>query len=194
MDQAYDLRQRSVEHALKKRKSLHLYIQHKEEAFIIEQLIQSLSDYGYESFCVATPEAKARFRPKFQDQLLHPDVLQQSSSLRIDVCLFIQVKGEEVLRSADIPAILFLSANEERLLDAYQLLKNHTPPRAYIIGAEVGSNERNQQARLNLRKTASRFLEIDVVDLGLVNQASAGFTDAVYEAIGLLIKDWLMAK
>lgn len=99
-----------------------------------------------------------------------------------------------MLRSADIPAILFLSANEERLLDAYQLLKNHTPPRAYIIGAEVGSNERNQQARLNLRKTASRFLEIDVVDLGLVNQASAGFTDAVYEAIGLLIKDWLMAK
>lgn len=192
MDQAHNLRQRSIEHSLHKRKALHLFISNADDACIVEQLIHSLSDYGYEACGISTSAAKAHFREKFQDQLLHSDQVKQLTTLRIDVLIYIQTWTDSAIQTADLPRLFFISANEDPLLKTYQKIKQRPFLRAYVIGTGNCEERRNQQALSNLKDTVKQYMQVDVVNLGWLERSREDFTDGIYETTSLLIQDWLV--
>ncbi|MFS0787009.1 hypothetical protein ABC345_11565 [Shouchella sp. 1P09AA] len=192
MDQAHNLRQRSMEHSLQKRKALHLYISNADDACIVEQLIHSLSDYGYEACGISTAAAKSHFRMKFQDRLLHSEQVKQLTTLRIDVLLYIHTWTDSAMLTADLPSLFFISANEDQLLKTYQKIKQRPFLRAYVIGTGNPEERRNQQALENLKDTVKQYMQVDVVDLGWLERSREDFTDGIYETTSLLIQDWLV--
>lgn len=190
MDQAQGLRE------LKSRqtstKTFDVCLCEFDDAAVLEMIVEALSSYGYQAVIVGTDDVRKLFRPKIQDQLFTIETIKTISAVNIHVIFNVRTMQEKKIGWHQLPLIVFVRPEKEYLLKLYQFIKKELPHCIYLIGLGSLEKKKVDQGLSNMNLSVRRFLNRDVVNLGVVYmEPKDDFVDSVYESASLFVKQVL---